>query len=55
MDGDENKLKEKEGSMKKKTYEPPAIIYEAPLEATASICLDAPGKADLVNCTVLNS
>ena len=29
----------------KKRYEPPAIIYHAPLEATAGACDDYPGKA----------
>ncbi|MBM3131274.1 MAG: hypothetical protein FJ009_21955 [Chloroflexi bacterium] len=31
----------------KKPYAPPAIIYRAPLEATAGICTDSPGKAPM--------
>ncbi len=38
----------------KKPYEQPAIIYRAPLEATAGSCGTSPGKAT-VGCTVTNS
>ncbi len=39
----------------KKQYELPAIIYRAPLEATAGVCTDFPGKAQGTTCTIVNS
>ncbi|MBI5034133.1 MAG: hypothetical protein HZB51_26735 [Chloroflexi bacterium] len=40
---------------KKKTYEQPAIIYRAPLEATAGACsTNPPGKAT-AGCSVTSS
>ena len=32
----------------KKPYEKPQIVYSAPLEAMAAVCI--PGKADIVAC-----
>jgi hypothetical protein len=39
----------------KKPYAPPAIIYRAPLEATAGACGDPPAKAVPGTCTTLYS
>ena len=39
----------------KKPYEKPAMIYRAPLEATAGVCSISPGKADLGQCAILSS
>ncbi|MCI0477226.1 MAG: hypothetical protein L0Y55_13340 [Anaerolineales bacterium] len=38
----------------KKSYEAPAIIYRAPLEATAGLCSTFPGKAAF-ECSTPNS
>jgi len=41
----------------KKRYEPPAILYHAPLEATAGACgISPPAKADSGSgCVMINS
>ena len=42
----------------KQPYEKPAIIFRAPLEATAGVCSEAPGKTAYIppdTCTVLVS
>lgn len=37
-------------------YEPPAIVYRAPLEVTAAFCdSNAGGKTPVSSCTVINS
>lgn len=36
-------------------YTAPAIVFRTPLEAVAASCYSAPGKADLISCTVGNS
>ncbi len=38
----------------KKTYVKPEIAYDAPLEATASVCSDPPGKRvpGLLGCAI---
>ena len=36
-------------------YIPPAIIFRAGLEAVAATCYGAPGKAEIVDCIVVNS
>lgn len=38
----------------KKVYEKPRIVYQQPLEATASAC-PSPGKADVETCSPLQS
>jgi hypothetical protein len=52
---DEIKTQEEEIVASKKPYEPPAIIYQAPLEATAGACsTNPPGKAG-IGCSVTSS
>ncbi|MCX7840767.1 MAG: hypothetical protein N2559_15135 [Anaerolineae bacterium] len=38
----------------KQPYEKPAVIYRAPLEATAGQCTESPGKTG-IGCTVIQS
>jgi hypothetical protein len=38
----------------KKSYDPPAIVFRAPLEATAGACSTFPGKAAF-ECSTPNS
>jgi len=38
-----------------KPYAPPALVYRAPLEATAGVCTGSGGKAEPGTCTNLAS